>query len=146
MRAADGDSDYDHEWECDQTGKAAPLSFTIAAWEDDGELPFTGFCGDNLQTIDERGPDILRTTASFCVEDRGELIGKQKIEFSLDELNAMSELQTPGGHANKQIDLVSGCDATEGFCDKDGAPHYRLRYSVRRVPDATGGLPVDPNP
>lgn len=45
--AVDGDSDYDSEWECDRSGKAAPLSFTIAAWERDGG-DWHGLCADNF--------------------------------------------------------------------------------------------------
>jgi hypothetical protein len=132
---------YDHNWECDQTGKAAPLSFTIAAWEDDGDIIFTGFCSN--QPVDAPSPDIWLPGKSFCVEDRGELIGKVKIEFKTEDLN---DLQSPGQYVDKEIDLTGGCDLTKIDTCGDSAPHYRLRYRVTRVRDATGGSPVDPNP
>jgi hypothetical protein len=142
--ARDVDLDYDHNWECDRNGKAAPLSFTIAAWENDGDLPFTGFCAQNLsEVVDRRAPDIWLPNASFCVEGRGELIGKKKVELSLEDL---SELQQSGQSFTREVDLVGGCDATKTACNSGGAPHYRLRYVVKRVPDAAGGPAVDPNP
>jgi hypothetical protein len=143
--AVDGDSEFDYEWECDQKGKAAPLSFTIAAWEDDGDIPFTGFCHDNPGlNPDPVARDIWRPDQHFCVEDRGEFIGKRKVEFKLEDL---TELQSPGQRTEtKEVDLGGGCDFTKVSACDDSAPHYRLRYSVRRAPDATGGLPVDPNP
>ncbi len=142
--AVDGDSNYDHEWECDQAGKAPPFSFTVAAYEDDGDYPFTGFCAENLADApDPRGPDIWRRDAPFCVEDRGELIGKRKVELELGDL---SELSAPGQFFYRNVDLAGGCDGTERACPDGGSPHYWLRYEVKRVPDAAAGLPVNPNP
>lgn len=143
--AVDGDSDYDHEWECDQSGKAPPLSFTIAAWEDDGES-WPSICTTNIPLPPDpraSGPDIWPPNKSFCVEDRGELIGKTKVELKLEDLG---DLDTPGDSFLNEIDLIGGCDASEGPCSSGGSPHYRLRYVVTRVRDATGGLPVNPNP
>jgi hypothetical protein len=57
--AVDGDSVFDNEWECDQAGKAPPFSFTVAAWEDDGDAFLEGFCGENIRDNDERGPDLF---------------------------------------------------------------------------------------
>jgi hypothetical protein len=142
--AVDGDSDLDHEWECDPKGKAPPFSFTVAAYEDDDvQWPFTGFCSDNRPVINQRGPDIFAPNAGICVEDRGELIGKEKVELTLDDL---AELQEPGQFVYKDIELRGGCDGTEGSCDGEGGPHYSIRYEIKRVPDAAGVAPVDPNP
>ena len=142
--AVDGDSDYDHEWECDQAGKAPPFSFTVAAYEDDGDYPFTGFCAENLANApNPQGPDIWHPDTGFCVEDRGELIGKRSVELKLDDL---SELTAPGQSLVREIDLGGGCDFTQVSACDDSAPHYRLRYVVKRVPDAAAGLPVNPNP
>jgi hypothetical protein len=140
--AVDGDGIYDHEWECDPRGKAPPFSFTVAAYEDDGDLPFTGFCSENIPVVNGRDTDIFSPTATFCVEDRGELIGKSKVELSLEDL---SELQAPGQSLKRAIDLIGGCDATQATCG-GGGPYYVIRYEVKRLPDAAGGLPVDPNP
>jgi hypothetical protein len=142
--AVDGDGVYDHEWECDQGGKAPPFSFTVAAYEDDGDYPFTGFCAENIPIVNGRESDIFPPTATFCVEDRGELIGKKTVELVGEDLE--EELQSPGQYVDKEVDLIGGCDFTEVNDCGGSAPHYRLRYQVRRVPDATGGAPVDPNP
>jgi hypothetical protein len=141
--AVDGDGVYDHEWECDQGGKAPPFSLTVAAYEDDGDYPFTGFCAENIPTVNGRDSDIFPPSATFCVEGRGELIGKGKVELKLEDLN---DLVAPGQSFDRTIDLIGGCDSTETPCSSGGAPHYTVRYVVKRVPDATGGAPVDPNP
>ena len=143
--AVDGDGVYDHEWECDQRGKAPPFSFTVAAYEDDGYLPFIGisFCAPNIPVVDGRETDIFPPTSPFCVEDRGELIGKSKVELKLEDL---SELRVPGQSFLRNIDLIGGCDTTQTTCGSGGGPHYVIRYEVKRLPDAAGGLPVDPNP
>ena len=65
------------------------------------------------------------------------------MELKLEDL---TELQSPGQYANKEVDLIGGCDFTKIDACGDSAPHYRLRYQVKRVPDATGGVLVDPNP
>jgi hypothetical protein len=141
--AIDGDSSYDHEWQCDQRGKAPPLSFTIAAWETDGSPIFTGTCGDNpFFNPDPIAKDLWRPDHEFCVEGDGELIGKVKLEFKIEDLN---ELQSPGQKVVKEVDLQAGCDFTEMDDCGGSAPHYRLRYLIKRVPDATV-VPVDPNP
>ncbi len=146
--AVDGDSVYDHEWECDQRGKAPPFSFTVAAYEDDGvsfvrSFVLGEFCAENIAGVDERGPDIWPPLTEFCVEDRGELIGKRKVELSLEDL---SELRAPGQSFLRGFQLTGGCDATETECNSGGAPDYAISYEVKRLPDAAGGLPVDPNP
>lgn len=138
--AVDGDGGYNHNWQCDPGGKAAPLSFTVAAWEDDGDPIFTGFCSENLREADG---DFFPPTEPFCVEGRGELIGKKKVELTLEDL---SELQV-GQFTYKDIRLIDGCDQTAaGTCSGSGAPHYSIRYEIKRLPDASGGLPVNPNP
>ena len=108
--AVDGDILYDQEWECDQRGKAAPFSFTVAAYEDDGDAFLSGFCRENLVGADWRGPDILPPLQFFCVEGRGELIGKKKVELKLEDL---SELRSPGQSFLRSIELYGGCDNTE---------------------------------
>ena len=68
--AVDGDGVYDHEWECDQGGKAPPFSFTVAAYEDDGDT-WSGFCADAPYRYDP-SPDIWDpANRPFCVESRG---------------------------------------------------------------------------
>jgi hypothetical protein len=84
--AVDNDNGYDNEWECDPRGKAPPLSFTIEAWETDGISIFSDCYGDT-------GPDLWPADKEFCVEDDGELIGKVKVEFKIEDLN---ELQSAG--------------------------------------------------
>jgi hypothetical protein len=70
------------------------------------------------------------------------LIGKDNVELTLDDLD---ELQ-PGQFVYKDIELRGGCDGTEGSCDDEGGPHYSFRYEIKRLPDAAGVAPVDPNP
>lgn len=143
LPAVDSDSVYDHEWECDQKGKAAPLSFTIAAWEDDDDT-WPAFCSEQTtHHPDPRAPDMWLPNAPFCVEDRGELIGKRKVEIKLEDL---AELTAAGQSREGMVDLEGGCDFTQINTCGDSAPHYRLWYRVKRVPDATGGVLVDPNP
>jgi hypothetical protein len=143
--AVDADIRYNHEWECDERGKAPPFSFTIAAYEDGDDQPLWpfSFCGDNLQVFDERGPDIFRPTATFCIEEYGDFIGKEKVELKLEDLD---ELREPGQSFLRSIHLIGGCDASERPCSSGGSPDYLVFYEVRRVPDAAGGPAVDPNP
>jgi hypothetical protein len=141
--AVDGDNETNWEWECDQKGKAPPFSFTIAAYEDDGPW------GDDCWTDQlYRGPDgqytdLYPANYQFCLESEGraELIGKKKVELSLDDLNSLAV----GAEVARDVEL-EGCDATKTGCNSGGAPHYRLTYVITRVPDASGGLPVNPNP
>jgi hypothetical protein len=143
LPAVDADSSYDNEWECGPRGKAPPLSFTIAAWENDDTPIFQGFCGQNINDApNPLGPDLWRPDEEFCVERHGELIGKVKVEFKIEDLN---ELQSPGQEVVKEVELFGGCDFTERTDCEDTAPKYRLRYVIKRVPDATV-VPVDPNP
>lgn len=137
LPAVDGDNEYDNEWECDQSGKAPPLSFTIEAWERDGS-PFD-ICAENGV-----GADLWPPATSFCAEDDGELIGKSKVEVKMEDL---SGLQSPGQTSEvKEIDLVGGCDFTKIDSCGSTAPHYVVRYTVKRMNDATGAVLVDPNP
>ena len=108
-------------------------------------MPFIGisFCAPNIPVVDGRETDIFPPTSPFCVEDRGELIGKSKVELKLEDL---SELRVPGQSFLRNIDLIGGCDTTQTTCGSGGDPHYVIRYEVKRLPDAAGGLPVDPNP
>ena len=140
--AIDEDGVYDHEWECDQRGKAPPFSFTVAAYEDDGFGLFS-FCGESIPIVNGRDSDIFPPNASFCVESRGELIGKSKVELNVEDLD---ELRSPGQSFPRDIHLTGGCDASESSCASGGSPHYVIYYEVKRLPDAAGGLPVDPNP
>jgi hypothetical protein len=64
------------------------------------------------------------------------------VELSLEDL---SELQAPGQSLVREIGLYGGCDNTESECG-GGAPHYVIRYEVKRLPDAAGVTPVNPNP
>jgi hypothetical protein len=143
--AVDGDSDYDNEWECDQRGKALPLSFTIEAWEDDGPW-WPNICAENpASPPDPRasGPDLWPPNKHFCVQDTGSLIGKRKVELKVEDL---AELTAPGQSRSGVVTLEGGCDFTAiPVCDDD-APRYRLFFTVTRVRDATGGAPVNPNP
>ena len=123
-------------------GRAPPFSFTVAAYEDDGDAFLSGFCSENLVGVDWRGPDILPPLQFFCVEGRGELIGKKKVELKLEDL---SELRSPGQSFLRSIELYGGCDNTEFECS-GGGPHYEISYEVKRLPDAAGVTPVDPDP
>jgi hypothetical protein len=71
------------------------------------------------------------------------LIGKRKVEIKLEDL---AELTAAGQSREGMVDLEGGCDFTQINTCGDSAPHYRLWYRVKRVPDATGGVLVDPNP
>ena len=144
--AVDGDNETDGEWECDQKGKAPPFSFTVAAHETDGHVAFTNDCYTDqvYRGADGRYTDLYPPDHRFCTEEReDELIAKAKVDFKLEDL---AELTAPGQALDRSAGLIGGCDSTEGPCSSGGAPHYILTYQVRRVPDATGGLPVDPNP
>jgi hypothetical protein len=146
--AVDGDNETDWEWECDQKGKAAPFSFTVAAYEDDGPRPiFWNDCwtDSSYRGADGRYTDLRPPDYGFCIESdgRAELIGKTKVELKLEDL---TELQSPGQSFSRTINLIGGCDDTLATCGSSGGPHYEIRYEVKRVPDATGGLLVNPNP
>jgi hypothetical protein len=72
------------------------------------------------------------------------LIGKARVELKLEDL---SELQAPGQSFVKEIVLKGGCDGTQTACNVAAtAPHYIVRYEIKRLPDASGGLRVNPNP
>ncbi|MGD9501460.1 MAG: hypothetical protein AB7V40_03110, partial [Methyloceanibacter sp.] len=143
--AVDGDNDADREWECDQKGKTPPFSFTIAAYEFD-PIGGNSDCLSDLihRGADGRYTDLYPPDYIFCAEQRDELIGKIKIEIKSDDL---AMLQSPGDEVRKEVDLVGGCDSTKIDTCGDDAPLYRLRYAIRRVPDAAGGgVLVNPNP
>src|SRR5262249_35447048 len=129
----DGDNETDWEWECDQRGKAAPFSFTVAAYEDDGPGAFQNECWTDqvYRGPDGRYTDLRPPDYQFCLEEEGraELIGKRKVELSLNDL---SSLGAPGAWLEKDVELQGGCDATKAPCNSDGAPHYRLTYVVTR--------------
>ena len=145
--AVDGDNETDWEWECDQKGKAAPFSFTVAAYEDDGPRIFSNDCWTDqvYRGADGRLTDLYPPDQHFCIESEGraELIGKAKVELKLEDLD---ELRAPGQSFLKSFHLIGGCDSTSSPCSSGGEPNYLVFYEVKRVPDASGGLPVNPNP
>lgn len=144
--AVDGDDETDWEWECDQKGKAAPFSFTVAAYEDDGPRLFSNDCWTDQvhRGVDGRLTDLYPPDMDFCIESEGraELIGKRKVELTLEDLD---ELQT-GQSSTKSFHLTGGCDSTRSGCNSGDEPDYLFYYEVKRVPDATGRTPVNPNP
>jgi hypothetical protein len=144
--AVDGDDETDAEWECDQKGKAAPFSFTVSAYEDDGPGLFSNDCyWDQVHRgVDGRFTDLYPPDELFCIEIEGRavLIGKAKVELTLEDLD---ELQT-GQSLSKSFHLIGGCDSTHTGCSTGGEPDYLFIYQVKRVPDATGRAPVNPNP
>jgi hypothetical protein len=145
--AADGDNETDWEWECDQNGKAAPLSFTISAYEDDGPRAFHNDCwADQIyRRPDGQFTDLYPPNQHFCIESegRGEFIGKAKVEFKLEDLD---ELRAAGQSFNKSVHLIGGCDSSNSPCSSGGEPDYLFFYKVTRAPDASGVAPVNPNP
>jgi hypothetical protein len=144
--AVDNDNETDWKWECDPKGKAAPFSFTVAAYETDGNLFSSCYTDQVYRRPDGQYTDLRRPDFDFCIEeeDRAELIGKENVELTLNDL---AELQEPGQLVYKDVVLRGGCDGTEGSCaGEGGGPHYGMRYEVKRLPDAAGGPALDPNP
>lgn len=144
--AVDDDNKTDWEWECDQKGKAAPFSFTIAAYEDDGPTFQNDCAADQVyRRPDGRYTDLYPPNTDFCIEGEGraEFIGKARVDLKLEDLD---ELHAPGQSFLRSFHLIGGCDSSDGPCSSGGEPDYVLFYEVKRVPDASGGLPVNPNP
>jgi hypothetical protein len=124
----------DEKWACDPAGAAAPITFRLQAFEQDG-----GFCAPNLAFS-----DLAASSEDVCGPDDsgGNIIGDKTVTLDLPAL--MAKLPNVGATFEDTAELKGGCYAPVCGEDED-APHYQVTYTVTRVADAagSGGLVVE---
>jgi hypothetical protein len=128
--AMDNDGEYNHSWECDPAGAAAPFWFAVGLYEQDPGRIF-GFCSTQWADTDLR---TLETT--FCeTGENNELIGVGLVEIG--ERDDVLNLDV-GQSKERTKKIAYGCDETaaDGACVRDDDPIYYITYSVTRMPNA----------
>jgi hypothetical protein len=152
--ATDSGQFPDGKWACHEQGTAAPLSFVIAAYEQDNdyvaglyEIITEGFfSGFDVPPL-ESGTDLQPLDTFLRWENSpNHLIGKDRAEHSLAEL--LERLPRVGDRATWNKVLRDECDfsiRSGEICAVDDEPLYDVVYEIRRVNNAGGVAPSDPN-
>jgi hypothetical protein len=109
---------------CDEVGEPAPLFFEVEFWEQDVDLPDTGFLNCAPGNDHHHGP--------HCARDNNDddFIGHARVEFSAHDFEAV--LPNVGDQYVETIVLIP---CKETVCDVTYGPDYSFTYRITRLPD-----------
>lgn len=133
--AVDGGG-FDHSWQCQPDGIAAPIDFTVALYDYKGPGVLKRGCARRHRS------DVLRTGRNDCTVKAAELIGSARIAFSAEQLE--HEIAREFVAINGESAIFTCPDLPIGEpclgSPSDTSPYYRIHYRITRIGDSFSGI------